>query len=293
MNLADRYCFMNINEILEEGYPDENPRPKYEDGTPAHTLSVNHDFRSYDLSEGEFPITSLRPIAWKTGIKEILWIYQDQSNDLGLLKNKYNVNYWDLWESKDIPGTIGNRYGEVVQKYDLMNKLLDELKNDPFGRRHIIDLYQYQELESSDGLYPCAFCSIWNVRRGLEDGVMYLDMVLVQRSGDYLAASGAGGINEVQYAALLMMVAQHCGYKPGVFSHFIANEHIYDRHYEQAREMLARYEQLRSIPGWKTEPTPVMKLNPAKTNFYDFTIDDFTLENYNPVKPQLSIPLGV
>lgn len=293
MNLADRYCFMNINEIWEEGVLDKNPRPKYEDGDPAHTLFINHNIRSYDLSEGEFPITSLRPIAWKTGIKEILWIYQDQSNDLELLRNKYNVHYWDLWESKDVPGTIGARYGEVVRKYDLMNQLLDGLKNDPYGRRHIIDLYQYQELMNTDGLHPCAFCSIWNVRPALDSEIVYLDMALIQRSGDYLAASGAGGINEVQYAALLMMVAKHCGYEPGRFTHFVANEHLYDRHYDQAREMLTRYETLRRTRDANVEPAPAIKLVTDKTNFYDFTIDDFVIENYNPIKPQLSIPLGV
>lgn len=293
MNLADRYNFMNINEILEEGHIDENPRPKLADGTPAHTLFVNHNFRSYDLNEGEFPITSLRPIAWKTGIKEILWIYQDQSNDLNLLKNKYNVNYWDEWESKDLPGTIGARYGEVVRKYHLMDELLNGLTNDPYGRRHIIDLYQYTDLNETDGLYPCAFCSIWNVRPDVENDGLFLDMVLIQRSGDYFMASGAGGINEVQYAALLMMVAKHCGYKPGRFSHFVANEHIYTNLIPLTEEMLKRYDALRSIPGWKNEPEPWLNFHPMNNNFYDFTIDDFTMENYNPVKPQLKGEIAV
>lgn len=291
MNLADRYVFLNLNEILEEGVKDENPRPKYSDGVPAHTFFINHAVRAYRLDEGEFPITTLRPIAWKTGIKEILWIYQDQSNDLRLLRDKYNVHYWDLWQSKDAPGTIGARYGEVVRRYHLMDDLLDGLKNDPFGRRHIIDLYQYQELEETDGLYPCAFCTIWNVRP--VDGVMYLDVMLVQRSGDYMAASGAGGINEVQYAALLMMVARHCGYEPGQLMHVIANEHIYDRHIEQAEEMLRRYEMLYENAELRNAPSPKLILNPEKTNFYDFTIDDFTIENYTPFQPQLKLELGI
>lgn len=293
LNLADRYNFLNINEILEEGHLDENPRPKLADGTPAHTLFVNHNFRSYDLNEGEFPITSLRPIAWKTGIKEILWIYQDQSNDLELLKSKYNVNYWDEWESKDLPGTIGARYGETVREYDLMHKLLEGLINDPYGRRHIIDLYQYADLNETDGLHPCAFCSIWNVRPDGENGGLFLDMVLVQRSGDYFMASGAGGINEVQYAALLMMVAKHCGYKPGRFSHFVANEHIYVNLISLTEEMLKRYEDLRSVPGWKDEPKPWLDFHPASDNFYDFTINDFTMRDYTPVKPQLKGEIAV
>lgn len=288
MTKADIYMKEAIEKILTEGYLDVNPRPKYKDGTPAHTLSVNHVMRTYDLSKGEFPITSLRPIAWKSAIKEILWIYQDQSNDLNLLREKYNVNYWNEWESKDIPNTIGERYGYIVKKYDLMNKLLDDLVADPYGRRHIIDLYQYQELEETDGLYPCAFLTIWNVRKG-EDGKEYLDMSLIQRSGDLLAAS-CSGVNETQYAALMMMVARHCGYEAGVFCHFVQNEQVYDRHEEQAKEMIIRYYTLKNDPN---SITPKLILNPDKSNFYDFTIDDFTMENYKPIKPQIKFELGI
>lgn len=292
MNKADIYMKEAIENILENRYLDENPRPKYSDGTPAHTLSVNHIVRQYDLSKGEFPITSLRPIAWKSAIKEILWIYQDASNDLNVLRDKYNVHYWDLWESKDIPNTIGKRYGYIVKKYDLMNKLLKELKENPYGRRHIIDLYQYEDLEDSDGLYPCAFLTIWNVSKG-RDNMEYLDMSLIQRSGDSLAAS-CSGVNEVQYSALMMMVARHCGYEVGMFTHFVANEQLYDRHFEQAGELLRRFDiksQEEFYGGEK--PNPKLILNPEKTNFYDFTIDDFTMVNYEPVRPQLELPLGI
>lgn len=288
MNKADRYNYMNISEILDEGFLDKNPRPHYTDGSPAHTLFVNHNYRTYDLSQGEFPITSLRPIAWKTGIKEMLWIYQDQSADLALLRDKYDVKYWDEWESRDMPGTIGARYGEVVGRYHLMDELLEGLTKDPFGRRHIIDLYQYKELNETDGLYPCAFCSIWNVRPS-EEG-LYLDMVLIQRSGDYFMASGAGAINEIQYCGLLMMVAKHCGYKPGVFSHFVANEHIYTKLIPLTEEMLRRYEELRKRHDIKQ---PKLIFNPKSNNFYDFTIDDFSIENYNPIKPQLKGEIAV
>lgn len=287
MNKADTYMYNTIIEILDNGYLDVNPRPKYADGTPAHTMSINHVVRKYDLSLGEFPITSLRPIAWKSAIKEILWIYQDQSNDLNLLRDKYNVRYWDEWESKDMPNTIGKRYGYIVKKYYLMDKLLDELKNDPYGRRHIIDLYQYQELEDTDGLHPCAFLTIWNVRNG-KDNKEYLDMTLIQRSGDLMCAS-CSGVNEVQYSALLMMVARHCGYEVGVLTHLVANEQIYDRHKEQAIEMIKRYDSNNDM----TMPNPKLILNPDKTNFYDFTIDDFTMENYNPIRPQLGLELGI
>ena len=288
MNKADIYMKEAIEKILEEGYKDINPRPKYADGTPAHTLSINHVVRTYDLSKGEFPITSLRPIAWKSAIKEILWIYQDQSNDLNLLREKYNVNYWNEWESKDMPNSIGARYGEVVHRYDLMNKLLNELKNDPYGRRHIIDIYQYKELNETDGLYPCAFLTIWNVRND-SNGKEYLDMCLIQRSGDLLAAS-CSGVNEVQYSALLMMVARHCGYEAGVFSHLVCNEQIYSRHMEQAKEMLERYKLLQDKG---CAYVPRMELDPNKNDFYEFTIDDFTLEHYEPIKPQIKFELGI
>ena len=286
MNKADCYLNEQIYNILKNGYPDENPRPKYEDGTPAHTLSVNCNSREYDIDAGDFPITSLRPIAWKSAIKEIFWIYQDQSNDLKLLNDKYKVSYWNKWNSKDIPGTIGIRYGAIVKAHDLMNKLLDELKNDPFGRRHIIDLYQYSDMDRSDGLYPCAFLTIWNVRQDTKTNERYLDLSLIQRSGDLLAAS-CSGVNEIQYTALLMMVARHCGYKPGKLFHYVANEQIYDRHMEQANELIRRYNEEFAYMN------PKLILNSDKHNFYDFTIDDFTMIDYDPIKPQLKFELGI
>lgn len=279
---ADYYLYTNIKSIEEGGFTDINPRPKYADGTPAYTKSINHQYRSYDLSTGDFPITTLRPIAWKTAIKEILWIYQDASNSLNLLHDKYGVYYWDEWPSKNMPGTIGARYGEVVRRYNLMGNLLQDIKNDPYGRRHIMDLWQYKELQETDGLYPCAFLTDWNVRGE------YLDMLLFQRSGDMLIASGAGGVNEVQYAALLMMVARHCGYKPGRFTHIICNEQIYDRHWNAAHELQKRFKETES-----QNASVHLILNPEKTNFYDFTIDDFTMENYNPIKPQLDLEIAI
>lgn len=290
MTTADYKMTKDIQNILNNGYKDVNPRPKYPDGTPAHTLSVNHVVRTYNL-EKEFPICSLRQIAWKSAIKEILWIYQDQSNSLEILNNKYGVHYWNDWESKDIPNTIGQRYGATVKKYDLINKLIKGIKEDPYSRRHIMSLYQEEDFKESDGLVPCAFLTQWNVRGD------YLDMVLYQRSGDMLAASGAGGINEVQYACLLLMIAKATGYKPGKFTHFVANEQIYDRHIEQAKEMLNRaYSQktefAKNIDGYEFE-YPVMKFEPNTDNFYDFTIDNFELMCYNPIKPQLKLELGI
>ena len=279
-SIADEYLKSDIKNILNKGQKDENPRPKYEDGTPAYTYFVTHNVRTYDLSKGEFPVTTLRPIAWKSAIKEILWIYQDASNSLDTLKNKYSISWWNSWESKNIPGTIGNRYGHTVARYDLMNKrVLEDIKKDPYGRYHIMNLWQEDELQSSDGLKPCAYETIWTVRGN------YLDMFLNQRSGDMLVASGAGNVNEVQYATLLMMVARDTGYEPGKFTHMVVNEQIYDRHIENAKELLNRQSDISKVP--------VMKLNKDKTSFYDFTIDDFELIDYEPVKPNLKFELGV
>ena len=286
INNIDRRLMWDIQNILATGYKDENPRPKYSDGVPAHTLSVNHVVRQYDLQK-EFPITTLRYTAWKSGVKELLWIYQDQTNSLETLVNTYNVKYWNDWESKDEPNTIGQRYGATVNNYNQMNKLLDGLVKDPFGRRHIIDLYQFADFEKTDGLIPCAFCSIWNVRK--QNDKMYLDMILIQRSGDMLTASGAGGINEVQYAVFQHLVARHCGYEVGMFTHVVANEQIYDRHEDNAHIMLKRE---------SVDCNPRLVLNPIKHNFYDFTIDDINIEGYDKSvidaqNPQLRFDLGI
>ena len=297
MTKADKYMDRDIHHIIQDGYKDENPRPHYADGIPAHTFSVNHVLRTYDLSAGEFPICTLRPIAWKTGIKEIFTIYQKPTNNLATM-HEMGVNWWDDWDIGD--GTIGQRYGATVSRYDLINNLIKDIQKDPYGRRKVVSLWQETDLHETTGLAPCAFLTIWNVRG------KYLDMAMIQRSGDMLTASGAGGINEIQYAALLMMIARHTGYEPGIFTHFVANEQIYDRHIDVAKEMKERY----SITASKTklieikdeaiykiyEPSevqPKLILNPEKTNFYDMTIDDFIMENYNPIRPQLKLELGI
>lgn len=279
MTKSDLYMKDAISNILNNGYKDINPRPKYKDGAPAHTISVNHIFRTYDLSKGEFPICTLRPIAWKTGIKEIFTIYQKPTNEISKME-EMGVNWWNDWDIGN--GTIGQRYGATVSRYDLINNLIKDIEKDPYGRRKIVSLWQETDLHETLGLAPCAFLTIWNVRGE------YLDMVLIQRSGDMLTASGPGGINEIQYAALLMMIARHTGYLPGVFSHLVANEQIYDRHFENAAEMMNRFNNLE-----KTAASPKLILNPEKTNFYDFTIDDFTMEDYTPIKPQLKFELGI
>ena len=293
MTKADRYMEHDIRHILQDGYKDENPRPHYADGTPAHTISVNHVCRQYDLSAGEFPICTLRPMAWKTGIKEIFTIYQKPTNDLATM-HEMGVNWWDDWDIGD--GTIGQRYGATVSRYDLINNLIKDIQKDPYGRRKVVSLWQETDLHETAGLAPCAFLTIWNVRG------KYLDMAMIQRSGDMLTASGAGGINEIQYAALLMMIARHTGYEPGVFTHFVANEQIYDRHFEAANEIFLRYSEGinkefelfgSDIKAWKTKDKPMLVLNPNATNFFEMTIDDFTMDNYEPMKPQLKLELGI
>ena len=290
---ADIYMAQSIRDILLNGYKDENPRPKYADGTPAYTYSINHQFRSYDLSKGNFPICTLRPIAWKTGIKEIFTIYQHPTNEIAKMEDM-GVTWWNDWDIGD--GTIGQRYGATVSRYGLINNLIKDIQNDPYGRRKVVSLWQETDLHETPGLAPCAFLTIWNIRG------KYLDMALIQRSGDLLTASGPGGINEVQYAALLMMIARHTGYEPGVFSHFVANEQIYDRHTDAAKEMLKRYEELNVdefIDSFSLfnkinlDNRPKIILNSDKTNFYDFTIDDFSIIGYEPTKPQLKLELGI
>jgi len=283
MTKGDKYTKEIIERLLNEGCLDINPRPKYSDGTPAHTISVNHGMMTYDLTKGENPLITLRPIAVKKAIGELLWIYQDESNNLDILRDKYGVTWWDEWDIGD--RTIGACYGETIKKHNLMKDLLEDLKKDPDGRRHIINMWQVDDFKDKHGLKPCAYQTVWNVRHG-KDGIDYLDMCLFQRSSDFLTA---GCINQVQYLVFLHLVARHCGYVPGRFSWFIANVQIYDRHLEQANIMLER------------EPIncePKIWLNPDKTNFYDFTPDDVKIVDYpiDEIKvknPQLKFDLGI
>ena len=266
MNKADKYYIQNLKNIIWEGSWDENPRPKYSDGTPAHSKFITQVFEEYDISKGEFPITTLRNTAIKTGIKEILWIYQKQTSSLEVAR-ELGINWWEEWNIGD--NSIGQRYGATIKRYDLMNKLLDGLVNDPFGRRHIISMYQYVDLEETNGLFPCAYETIWSVRKVGEDKV--LDMTLIQRSSDYLMANS---INKGQYLALQMMVAGHCGYKVGKFCHLVQNLHIYDRHFDYVSELLKNE---------TTNISPNFRLNGSKKNFYDYTINDFKIYNVDKI----------
>lgn len=301
----------NIETIINEGSDDfgQNVRGRYQsDGAPAHSYFITQVVEKYDIGAGELPITCLRPIAIKKAIGEILWIYQDASNDLDLLRDKYDITWWDNWDIGN--RTIGQAYGAVVRNYQLVNKLLDGLKSNPFGRRHIINLYQYHDMAQPHGLDPCAYETIWSVRQ-VEDKPA-LDLTLIQRSSDYLVA---GHINKMQYTALMIMVARHCGYELGNFCHFVQNLHIYDRHLDQAKELLDRYkehlrfvEAVRSanphltkdqlLKNFKLEDVrllqkPQLILNSEKTNFWDMQVNDFQLIGYFPLPPVDKFDLAI
>lgn len=279
MTKADTIFKENIRKIMEEGVWSEQARPKYKDGRTANSKYITGAFMEFDLAKGEFPITTLRPIAIKSAIKEMLWIYQDQSNSLDLLEDKYNVHYWNDWEVGD-SRTIGQRYGAVVKKHDIIHNILKQLEANPWNRRNIISLWDYEAFEETDGLLPCAFQTMLDVRR--VDGEIYLDATLTQRSNDMLVAHH---INAMQYVALQMMIAKHFGWKVGKFFYFINNLHIYDNQFEQAEELLRR------------EPSncqPHLVLNvPDGTNFFDIKPEDFELVDYDPVKPQLKFELAI
>jgi len=283
MNKADEMFKELAANILQNGSIDKDPRPKYADGTPAHTISINHVVQTYDLTKGELPLITLRPIAVKSSIGELLWIYRDESNDLDLLKDKYGITWWDEWDIGN--RTIGACYGETVRRHNLMKNLLEDLQNNPDGRRHIINMWQEDDFKDRHGLKPCAYQTVWNVRYDKKDN-KYLDMCLFQRSSDYATA---GIINQLQYVIFQYLVARHVGMIPGRFTWFVANIQIYDRHVEQIVAMLKR----KSVPC-----KPYIELNPDKTNFYDFEIDDIKIKDYpreqiKEINPQLKFDIGI
>ncbi|MDR1606415.1 MAG: thymidylate synthase [Streptococcaceae bacterium] len=279
MRKADKIFIDNIHNILDNGVWSENARPKYKDGVTANSKYITGSFAEYDLSKGEFPITTLRPIPIKSAIKELLWIYQDQTSDLDVLTDKYGVKYWNEWEV-GASGTIGVRYGETVKKHDIIGKLLAGFEKNPWNRRNIINLWQYDDFEASEGLLPCAFQSMFDVRRVGE--TIFLDATLTQRSNDMLVAHH---INAMQYVALQMMIAKHFGWQVGKFFYFVNNLHIYDNQFDNARELLNRT---------PSEKNPILKLNvPDGTSFFDIKPEDFELVDYEPVKPQLTFDLAI
>lgn len=291
INKADEYCKDILTKILNDGCMDIDPRPKWKDGTPAHTLSINGYMCQFDLSKGELPLMTLRPVAIKNGIKEILWIYQDQTSDLDVLEKKYGIKWWSDWalpEPNELGHpTIGATYGQIVHDHDLMNRyVLDSIAKNPDSRYHILDLWNPQEQLKPHGLKPCAMLTQFMVRHG-KDGKTYLDSSLYQRSCDYLTA--ASGINLIQYAVFNMLVAHHFNYTPGIFTWFGMNIQIYDRHIPMAEEILKR----ESI-----EIHPKIIINPDKRNFYYITIDDIEIVGYDTkeianINPQIKLEVAV
>lgn len=279
MNKADIIFKRNIKEILENGVMSDDARPVYSNGQKAHSKYITQVCDTYNLQKGEFPITTLRQIPVKSAIKEIFWIYQDQSNKLDILEDKYKVKYWRAWEV-DNTNTIGERYGAVVKKNKIIDKLLKQLEYNPWNRRNIISLWDYESFDKTEGLLPCAYNTMFDVRK--IDDKIYLDCTLTQRSNDMLVAHH---INAMQYVALQMMIACHFGWEVGKFCYFVNNLHIYDNQFEQAKELLSR----------ETIPCNVeLKLNAKpKTNFYDIKPEDFELNNYEYNPKQLKFDLAI
>lgn len=281
---GDMYAKAMMDRIMQEGTLDNSPRPYYADGEPAHTLSINGGgVMTYDLSKGESPLITLRPIAINSSIGELLWIYQDESNNLDLLAKKYGVTWWDEWDIGN--RTIGTVYGETVRRHNLMKQLIEGLLKDPDGRRHIINLWQEEDFKEPHGLKPCAYLTTFNVRHEW-DGKDYLDMSLKQRSSDFATA---GCINQIQYVIFQYLVARHIGMEPGRFTWQYDNIQLYDRHLDQAIEMMHR------------EPVtcnPKVEINPEKENFYDMEVKDVEIKDYKKVKikeknPQLKFAVGI
>ena len=263
MSLADKIFIENCNDIMNNGVWDTNleVRPKWLDGTPAHTVKKFCIVNRYDLQK-EFPILTLRRTAFKSAIDEILWIWQKKSNNI----HDLNSHIWDSWA--DETGSIGKAYGYqlgVKHKYkegefDQVDRVLFDLKNNPASRRIMTNIYTFADLNEMH-LYPCAYSMTFNVSGDTLNGI------LNQRSNDVAVANNW---NVVQYAVLLHMFAQVSGLKAGELVHVIADAHLYDRHIPVVKKMLTN-------PQF---PAPKFIMNKDIKNFYDFTVDDFALEGY-------------
>ena len=276
MSYADKLFIDMCRDILENGYSTEGEkvRPKWEDGTYAYTLKRFGVVNRYDLQK-EFPALTLRKTFFKSAVDEMLWIWQRKSNNVKDL----NSTIWDEWADED--GSIGKAYGYqlgVKHQYkeglmDQVDRVLFDLKENPYSRRIMTNIYVHEDLHEMN-LYPCAYSMTFNVT---EDR---LNAVLNQRSQDVLAANNW---NVVQYAVLLHMIAQVSGLKAGELVHVIADAHIYDRHIPMIKELISR------------EPLPAPKfwINPEIKNFYDFTVDDVKLIDYEAGPQIKNIPIAI
>lgn len=276
MSKAD-VLFVNMcKDILDNGFSSEGQavRAVWEDGTPAHTIKKFGVVNRYNLQE-EFPALTLRPTAIKSAVDEILWIWQKKSNNIKDL----NSHIWDEWADED--GSIGKAYGyQLGVKYDFHQGRMDQvdnviwqLKNTPYSRRIMTNIYKFDDLMEM-GLEPCAYSMTFNVTGNR------LNAILNQRSQDILAANNW---NVVQYSVLLMMFAQVCGLEPGELVHVIADAHIYDRHIPIIRELIAR-------PQFSA---PKFELNPEIKDFYDFTVNDIRVTDYQKNEQIKNIPIAI
>lgn len=275
MSYADKVFIDMCNDIIDNGYSTEGEkvRPKWEDGSYAYTIKKFGVVNRYDLSR-EFPIMTLRRTAFKSCIDEILWIWQKKSNNIKDL----NSHIWDEWADEN--GSIGKAYGYqlgVRHQYkegmmDQVDRVLYDLKNNPYSRRIMTNIYVHQDLHEMN-LYPCAYSMTFNVTGNK------LNAILNQRSNDILTANNW---NVVQYAVLVHMIAQVSGLEAGELVHVIADAHIYDRHIPLVKELIKR----------QTYDAPVFHMNPDVKDFYEFTVDDFELEDYM-YGPQIKIPVAV
>lgn len=276
MSLADDLFINMCKDIIDNGYSTEGEkvRPKWEDGTYAYTIKRFGVVNRYDLSK-EFPAITLRKTYVKSAIDELLWIWQKKSNNVHDLKS----HIWDSWADEN--GSIGKAYGYqlgVKHKYkegmmDQVDRLIYDLKNNPYSRRMLTNIYVHQDL-SEMNLYPCAYSMTFNVTGDR------LNAILNQRSQDVLAANNW---NVVQYAILVHMLAQVTGFKPGELVHVIADAHIYDRHIPIVKELITR----------PTHPAPKFYMNPDVKDFYDFTLDDFRIEDYETGPQIKNIPIAI
>ncbi|MEE1302867.1 MAG: thymidylate synthase [Bacteroidales bacterium] len=272
MSLADTYFKNEVNQILTTGFNDEayEVRPKWPDGVPTHTIKTFCAVRRYDLSK-EFPILTLRTQMFKGVVRELLWMWQKKSNIVDELGKSASI--WRAWEDEN--GTIGKTYGYQLGKvsdygygeFDQVDNLIYLLKNKPMDRRMITTMWCPQDLHEMN-LPPCVYETLWDVKDGK------LNCLVIQRSGDLLAAAASGGWDTMQYAILTHMLAQVCGYEVGELVHIVNNLHIYDRHIDAVKEVMNNPEY----------PAPKLWINPEVKNFYDFTEDDFALVDYQSTK---------
>ncbi|MDO5441107.1 MAG: thymidylate synthase [Bacillota bacterium] len=277
MSKADTLFINMCQRVLTEGFSTEgqNVRAMWADtNTPAYTKKIFGVVNRYNLAE-EFPALTLRPVPFKTCIDELLWIWQKKSNNIHDLKG----HIWDSWA--DESGSIGKAYGYQMQKkyifkqgeMDQVDNVLWNLKNDPYSRRIMTNIFNFEDLHEM-GLEPCAYSMTFNVIDGKLNGI------LNQRSQDILAANAW---NVCQYAVLMHMMAQVSGLQVGELVHVIADAHIYDRHLPVIEELIKR----------ETHPAPKFWINPEVKNFYDFTVDDFRLDDYEHGEQIKGIPVAV